>query len=189
MVRKKGFNLLKTQIEPQTMWTKLYLWTTTTARAIMVIVELVIVISFGVRVVVDLQFKNLNKDIAAKESVMEVLAESERRLSVIQSKAAAYKAIWSESDYYSDIYKEVFTIIPEGVEELNIQISDNRLIVKGFADIDSIQDMETKFKNSKTFTKTELVNIETQGNSLDSFTIEADLNQPPKRSEILSDAN
>jgi hypothetical protein len=189
MVRKKGFNLLKTQIEPQTVWTKLYLWTTTTARAIMVVVELVIVISFGIRVVVDLQYKNLNKDIAAKEEVMEVLKESERRLVTIQNKSAAYKAIWSESEYYSDIYKEIFTIIPSGVEELNIQISNNRLIVKGFAEIASIQDMETKFKSSATFTNTELVNIETQGNSLDSFTIEADLNKPPKRSEIISDAN
>ncbi len=189
MVRKKGFNLLKTQIEPQTMWTKLYLWTTTTARAIMVIVELVIVISFGVRVVVDLQFKNLNKDITAKEEVMEVLNESERRLVSIQNKSASYKAIWNETEYYSNIYKDIFTIIPPGVEELNIQISDNRLIIKGFAEIESIQDMETKCKSSTTFTKTELVDIETQGNSLDSFTIEADLNKPPKRSEILSDAN
>ena len=167
------------------MWTKLYSWTTTTAKTIMVLVELVIVISFGIRVVVDLQFKNLNKDIASKEQVMEVLKDNERRLLAIHSKAKAYRIIWEESNYYSDIYTEVFNIIPDGVEELNLQISEDKIIIKGFAQIDNIEHMESQFKASKTFKNTELVDIESQGNNLDSFTFEADLDDPPKRSEVL----
>lgn len=185
MVQKKGFNLLKTQVEPQTMWTKLYRWTTTTARAIMVFVELTIVIAFGFRVVVDLQFKNLNKDIATKEEIMSVLQESEMRLRSTQDRIQLYEQLWNDTPYYSNIYLEISKIVPVNVKELSVQILNNEVTVKGFADAKSIEDIERGFKTSSLFTKTELLNIESQGTNSDSFTIKSNLNNLPMRSEVL----
>lgn len=185
MVRKKGFNLLKTQVEPQTVWTKLYRWTTTTARAIMVLVELVIVVAFGIRVVVDLQFKNLNKDIESQESIMLIMKESEQRLRDTQEKVKLYKSIWEDTDYYSNVYIEVIRIVPTSVRDLTFQLNEDELVVKGFADINTVEKIEGDFKNSSLFINTELLNFETQGNSADSFTIKTNFNNLPKRSEIL----
>lgn len=185
MVQKKGFNLLKNQVEPQTMWTKVYQWTTTTARAIMVLVELVIVVAFGFRVVVDLQFKNLNKDIESKEEVLLVLQDSERRLKDIQSKVTIYENLYLETSYYNNVYKEVARIVPSSVNELTSQISDNEVIVRGFADTETIAQVESAFKNSQFFTKTELLNVETQGQQGDTFTLKTQINNLPKKADIL----
>ncbi len=185
MVQKKGFNLLKSQIEPQTMWTKVYQWTTTTARAIMVLVELVIVVGFGIRVVVDLQFKNLNKDIASREEVLLVLQDSERRLKEIQNKVSIYENLYLETDYYSDVYNEVSRIIPSTVQDLSTQISGNEVVVRGFADTESIARIEASFKTSQFFSKTELLNVETQGPLGDSFTLKTQISNLPTKGEVL----
>ncbi len=185
MVQKKGFNLLKTQVEPQTIWTKIYKWTTTTARAIMVLVELIIVVAFGFRVVVDLQFKNFNKDIAVKEEIMSVLQESETRLRSTQDRIALYEQLWRNTPYISNVYLEVSKIIPLAVEELNIQIVNGEITIRGFASTETIATIESGFKNSSLFTQTELSNIESQGNSTDSFVIKSKLNNLPMRSEVL----
>ena len=185
MVTKKGFNLLKTQVEPQTLWTKVYKWTTTTARALMVFVELIIVLSFGVRVVVDLQFKNLNKDIASKEEVLIILKDSELRLRNIQDKVRLYEKIWTESDYYAETYAEIVRILPEDIQELQIVLKDNELIITGFTFANNVEFMETEFKNSNYFTKTELINFESRGDASDSFTIRTKLNNIPKRMEVV----
>lgn len=185
MVRKKGFNLLKTQIEPQTMWTKVYKWTTTTARGIMVIVELIIVLAFGVRVVVDLQFKNLNKDIVAKEEIMMVLQDSEYRLRNIQDKVGVYENLYLETNYYSNIYAELQRITPSNIRDMSVLINQNEVIIKGFADTETIAQTESAFKDSSLFTKTELLNIETQGQQLDSFTLKTKINNLPRKGEVL----
>lgn len=185
MVRKKGFNLLKNQVEPQTMWTKVYQWTTTTARGILVVVELIIVVAFGIRVVVDLQFKNLNKDITAKEDVVLVLQDSERRLKNTQTKVNVYENLYLETDYYSNVYRELSRIVPSSVQDLSAQIVKDELVVKGFTDTETIARMEAEFKNSSFFTKTELLNVETQGQQLDSFTLKTKINNLPKRGEVL----
>lgn len=185
MVQKKGFNLLKNQIEPQTMWTKVYQWTTTTARGIMVLVELVIVVAFGFRVVVDLQFKNLNKDIESKEEVLLVLQDSENRLRNIQNKVNVYENLYLETSYYNNIYKEVARIVPPSVNDLSSQISGNEVVVRGFADTETIAQLESAFKSSQFFTKTELLNIETQGQQGDTFTLKTLVNNLPTRADIL----
>lgn len=167
------------------MWTKVYQWTTTTARGIMVVVELIIVVAFGVRVVVDLQFKNLNKDIASKEDVVMVLQDSERRLKNTQNKVNVYENLYLETDYYSNVYAELTKIVPATVQDLSTQIIKDELIVKGFTDTETIARIEAEFKNSSVFTKTELLNVETQGNQMDSFTLKTKINNLPKRGEIL----
>lgn len=185
MVRKKGFNLLKTQIEPQTMWTKVYQWTTTTARGIMVIVELIIVLAFGVRVVVDLQFKNLNKDIATREEVIMVLQDSEHRLRNTQNRVSVHENLYLETYYYSNIYTELKRILPTTVRDLSVLINKDEVVIKGFADTETIARVESEFKKSSFFTKTELLNVETQGQQLDSFSLKTKINNLPKKGEVL----
>jgi hypothetical protein len=66
-----------------------------------------------------------------------------------------------------------------------VQILNNEVTIKGFADAQAIEDIESGFKNSSLFTKTELLNIESQGTDTDSFTIKTNLNNLPMRSEVL----
>lgn len=183
MIKKKGFNLLKNQVEPQTVWSKLYNWTTNTARAILVIVELVIVLAFGARVVVDLQFKNLNKDIEAREDVLLLLQDTEREMRSIQEKVSAYNLIWTNTNYNTSVLDEVIAYIPPSVDDLSVQLSDEELIIRGFATPEIIASIENSFKTSDSFTRTELINVETQGSTLDSFTLRTQLNNPPTRGD------
>lgn len=177
MVQKKGFNLLKNQIEPQTMWTKVYFWTTSTARGLLVMVELVIVVSFAFRVVVDLQFKNLNKDITTKEEIVLMLQDSEKRLRDIQNKVFVYEKLSKETLSYNDVYREISRIVPSSIRDLSVQINREEITVKGTTDTESIARIENSFKSSQFFTKTELVNVETQGTKLDNFTLKTKINQ------------
>lgn len=185
-INKRGFNLLKSQIESPTIWTKLYDWAVTTARAIMIIVELVVVVSFGFRVVLDLQNKNLEKDIEQKEKIVLVLQESQPRLQRIQKKVAIYSQEWQNTVVYGSTYAEINEYIPATGQEIIVQIDGNEVFINGFAQIADVGEMEEQFKGSKTFFETELLDVEKQGvNDLNSFSLRTKIKEPQIRSDVI----
>jgi len=60
---EQGFNLLKPQKTPPTLWEKIYAWVLGTARIIVIIVEIIVVFSFGARIAVDTIASRLDKEV------------------------------------------------------------------------------------------------------------------------------
>jgi hypothetical protein len=178
---KKGFNLLKPQLEPPTVWTKIYDWVLGTARVIIIVVQIIVVIAFAIRMVVDVQSKNLDREIVAKESVLSSLQESELRFKKIQKQTAAFEKALNISMIYSAIFAELNVLMPNNATELNIQFVSTSILISGKASVSAIGNLETELKTSRNFTNTELVQVESRGISQDEtadFTIRTQIRDP-----------
>ena len=104
----RGLNLLKLQVEPPTVWTKLYDWILSTSRVVVIVVELLVVVAFAIRLVVDIQSKFLDREIETKETVMSQWREEEARFRKIQDKAKAFENSWILSTAYTEIFTQEF---------------------------------------------------------------------------------
>ncbi|MCA9383572.1 hypothetical protein KC909_04345 [Candidatus Dojkabacteria bacterium] len=161
----KGFNLLKPQIEPPTVWTKIYEWIVGTARLIVIVVEIVVVIAFGFRVVLDIQGNQLTEQIDDKERILNAFQEAESRYVRVQNKTRAFNFSWTDATIYTDVYVEINGYLPQDATELTVQVDGDLIFITGTAPISQVGVLETAFKNSNTFINTELVQIKADGNS------------------------
>ncbi len=181
---KIGFNLLISQIEPPTLWTKIYDWMVGSARIVMISIELVVIVAFGLRVFLDVESKNLDEEIANKENILRAFQSSEVRFRKIQDHVNAYAKSWEEANVHSSIYAEVNTYLPQNPVEMSVQIDTTTVVVSGTATGNEIAFLENAFKNSSTFRDAQLVKLDiegTSGDSLGNFTIAATIRNPEKR--------
>jgi len=146
------------------MWTRVYDWVVGSARVVVIVVELVVVVAFAIRIVVDVQSNNLNEQIDTKEAILQTFQEAELRYLSTQAKTDAYRDLWETSNQYSPIFSEILSYLPTTSQELVVQISTRSgLFVSGSAEVNEIAQMETSFKSSPNFTRQELDSIEGEG--------------------------
>ena len=160
-----GFNLLQPQEAPATFWDKAYAWVVGTARVIIIIVEVIVFAAFVARFVLDTQTKNLEEKIAVQEVKIDALAEKEKYFLEVQQKALVHKDLWTSGSNYSPILKEVDAYIPSSSTDIDLQLKDGILLIRGFSDFNTVSRMEASLKNSETFTQTEVLEIQDQGGS------------------------
>lgn len=161
----QGFNLLKKQPAPPTVWEKVYSWALGTARTIIIIVELIVVGAFVTRIIIDTQGSRLDKEIEDQEHVIAGFEESMIRYRTIQSRTENYKSIWDSSNQYYPIFEEVNGMLNSSFADLRIIIDEDTVTLRGQGDISRISDLETKMKNSATFTNVETFEITTEDDS------------------------
>ncbi|KXK26905.1 MAG: hypothetical protein TR69_WS6001000928 [candidate division WS6 bacterium OLB20] len=146
------------------MWTRVYDWVVGSARVVVIIVELVVVVAFAIRIVVDVQSNNLNEQIETKEAIVKTFQQAELRYLSTQSKTDAYRDLWETSTEFSSVFAEIVGYLPTTSSELIVQISKRSgLFISGSAEVAEIADMESGFKNSTSFTRQELDSIEGEG--------------------------
>jgi len=181
---KQGFNLLRPQIEPPSMWTKVYDYIIGSARLIIIIVELIVVGAFVVRIFTDIESNNLNEQIKTKEAILASFSEAEQRYVNIQSKSSAYEKIWEESYKYSTLFSEVNSYLPVSAQEYGVRFNEKTVFLNGKAPLREVSEMESKFKQSNTFSRQELDQIQTEGsntNVLGTFSFRADIENMDKK--------
>ena len=150
---KKGFNLLKTQAEPPSVWTKVYDWVIGTARIVIIVIEVIVLVAFVIRIFIDLQGKELDKKIEQGEAILNVLKTNEADFRLIQSKTSTYSTIWNSTPDYSEMIATINASLPINVSITNLTISINKdtLKITGVADKKKeadIVDLETNLKNN-----------------------------------------
>ncbi|MEI7578641.1 MAG: hypothetical protein WCJ58_01220 [bacterium] len=183
---KQGFNLLKQQVEPPTVWNKVYDWIVGTARLVVIVVEVIVVIAFVVRLIIDVQSADLDKKIQAKENQVTLFKESGSvdKYNRIQNKTKAFNDAWTETPIFSKIYAEINSYMPVSGEDININMDQNEISITGKASVKDIGILEVKFKSSSNLQWTEVNKIETQGSSPDEiadFVITTKLKSPEMR--------
>ena len=150
---KRGFNLLKAQAEPPSVWSKVYDWVLGTARIIIIVVEVVVLVAFVIRVIIDLQAKDLDNKITQSEAVLNVLRTNEAEFRTIQGKTSSYTKIWNGTPDYTDIIKSINASLPinTSIKDLNISVAKDSLSITGTADKAKeadIVNLETSVKNN-----------------------------------------
>jgi hypothetical protein len=160
----KGFNLLQGNTAPPDAWDMVYAWVTQVGRVIVIVVELIVILAFGARVVIDTQGKNLLE--AEKQNSTRLTAFKQKELQFLdrQQRFSAYKGIWDLSSTYTAATREIVKSMPRDVEELSISIRDNVVTYKGIARTSDISTFETALKNATTlFSDVLVLEVESEG--------------------------
>jgi hypothetical protein len=155
---KKGFNLLKSQAEPPSVWSKLYEWVLGSARIIIILVEIVVLIAFGFKVWVDIQGKELDKSIERSEAIVNAMATSEKEYRLVQAKTSSYKTIWDASIDYSKLLENINSILPitSSIKDITVSFDKEQISISGISPKSKeseIKNLENDLKNNSPFLK------------------------------------
>lgn len=162
---KQGFNFLKPQVEPPSVWTKVYDWVVGTARIILIVAIIGVVIAMGIRVVLDVQGNELDEQISNLESLMTARLQEETKYRDLQARINAFEAVWTSTNEMSPIINEVNKILPESANQIIISVIDDKLTITGEALNSDIDKMESALKLDQAFTNTTLARLETSGDT------------------------
>ncbi len=157
---KQGFNFLKPQVEPPSPWSRIYDWVVGTARAILILFEIAVVIALGVRIVVDVQSKNIDEQITTLETIMSQRALEEQKYRDLQIKTGAYATIWTTGQIYSELFDLINEYIPPSAVQFNVNLEGDLIRIDGKASNADIKQMENGLKQSNLFKDTKLTILE-----------------------------
>lgn len=136
-----------------------------TARIIVIFVELIVIGAFVIRVIIDVQAKELDKTIETTEATLGILQASENKFRTIQQKAQAFEDIYTGSPTYVEVITEVNKYLPKNAIEINVQIDTNKIAISGLASDSTLGESEAGYKSSSYFDKVELKKFETGTNT------------------------
>jgi hypothetical protein len=151
MARKYIFNLLQPLRPPRTFWDKVYDWIVSRARIVLVVLEIILVVVFLSKVIVDNQGKNLEQQYDRLFTQMDELSVTyEDEFRDTQAKEIEYRKIWSNVTFYSEILRELdtYTDLQAGI---STSIGDGQIIISGSDFLSNINLLELSMKNSNTF--------------------------------------
>lgn len=185
---RRIFNLLKPYTPPATGWDKVYEFIVSRARIVLLGVELVVIVSFVGKVVVDTQAKRLDDDIKLADRQLQSLQTTlEPSLKLMQDKAESYRRLWNESNYYTDASREINTILSNIGASLSVSISGDKVIISGQNDLAVLSQIEDILKRSNTFTGTVVNRLDAGGAGGDltgSYILETNITKLNNRAQL-----
>lgn len=135
----------------------------TRARVVIIVCEVLVVISFAAKVIVDLQTKDINDAINQKGiELTQFFGTIEPKLRDIQLQSQAYERVWEASSKYSDVYSEIQRYIANSSANISISFTGADVTVKGDDNVTELRTIEEKMKSSNKFSDVRL-ELSTEG--------------------------
>lgn len=155
-----GFNLLQDHIRPPDTWDKVNEWVTNVGRVIVMLVEVVVIISFGARVFIDTQTKNLLEAEASNAAAAAAFRQQEIEFVDQQQRFFSYKQIWNEASSAASIIADIGRLRPRNVENFTFTMQGNLITLKGQAAVDDVSTFENSLKTSTKFSDVQVYEVE-----------------------------
>lgn len=166
----RGFNLLRMQLTPPTAWDKIYQWMVGTARVIIIVVEIIVVIAFGARVVVDTIAKNLDEKIERRDAELAAFRSTELEYRNIQQKTALYRELWTQSSDLAFYFDYINNLVRNYIGLITISLSNEEVNISGELPLSDVGILEEKMKADKLgsspnpiFTDVQLIDVDSEG--------------------------
>lgn len=158
--QKKVFNLLKPYKPPLTGWDKVYDWLIGKARVIMIVAEIIVAITFVIKVVVDTQAKALEDEIQRKNTELaQFQISTEPALRTMQNKVTVYRQLWNSATQYAPVLAELDSFIVNQGADLLVSINENQIIVSGEESNVNLELIELQIKSSPNFTEPQTASL------------------------------
>jgi hypothetical protein len=143
---KLSFNLLRPQLSPPSAWDKVYKYMVGTARIIVIVVEIVVIVAFAFRVAVDTIGKQLDDVIELKANELAAYTTVEQTYRDIQDKADTYEDIWEQSSNTSTYIAFINSLIKDLNGQVTVQIANNIISISGSLPLRDIDNIESELK-------------------------------------------
>jgi hypothetical protein len=147
---RKTFNLLTPLEPPKTYWDKVYEWLVSKAKIVLMIIEVLIVITFFSKILVDNYGKNLKQQYNKIKTEIDVESGNEAAFRKYQQKETDYKKLWDYSTNYSLIIAEIYSYLATNAE-VSVLIEGNKITINGYLPLTESRDLEDQIKSSATF--------------------------------------
>ena len=180
---KQGFNLLKPQVEAPSIWTTLYNWVVGTARIVLIITETAVIAALFIRIVIDVQGKDLDEKISNYENIIQIRSEEETKYLKLQSRTADYRDSFNKNYKFSNQMNEFIKNIPLEFNDVVINFIDNKIVLTGKALNVDIKEMENYLKTSDLYTNSQLISFDI-GDGLSDFDFQTQFKELPNRQLI-----
>jgi hypothetical protein len=140
------------------VWSKLYEWVLGSARIIIILVEIVVLVAFGFKVWVDIQGKELDKSIERSEAIVNAMATSEKEFRLVQAKTSSYKTIWNASTDYSKLLANINSLLPitTSIKDITVNFDKNQISISGISPKSKeseIKNLENDLKSNSSYLK------------------------------------
>lgn len=168
----KGFNLLQDATVPPDAWDKVYEWVTKVGRVLVMVVELIVVIAFVSRIVIDTQTKELQKQNDAYSKILAASQTNELHYRDYQKRFESYKTLWNNASSYEKIVSDIVKLTPSNIDNLAISIKDQVINFKGKAPISQVKNLETSLKSSQYFSRVLVPEISTEAQTSSNVEVE-----------------
>jgi len=147
-----GINFLFNQLEPKSRWDRIYDWVVNTAKYIVICVELLIIIGFVIRFVLDDQNSQLEDDIKTEQLLLDNRKDQERQISNLVFALTEINQVY-KTDPFLDGYNTVMGLIPSGIKINSISVGISSSSLQGEAPgLDQVKAIESNLKGSADIT-------------------------------------
>jgi Tfp pilus assembly protein PilN len=141
-------------------------WSVTIGRHIVIFTEVVVIVSFLSRFVLDRQLSDLNRDILAKQSIVESYGTLETDFRELQQKAKDIQSILDKQGKYTVLEKLSDLTPPGEVRYEQVSLANDRLGLEGVALSNrSLSQLVDGLRGSSTFQNVSINNVQSGENN------------------------
>ena len=153
MKKERYFNLLKPIESPKSAWDKIYDWIIGKARIVLLSAEIVMVVIFFAKVVVDNIEKNkLEEFDTVQQELVNLESQYEEEFRQVQARVIDYQNLWQNSSNIFPIYNEVISYIDNPSSQFSLSISSSGTVtIEGYEQLVRLKKIETLMKASDSF--------------------------------------
>ncbi len=185
MENKKGFNLLRPQVEPKSKWDRIYDWVSNTSRVVIIVVQVIVLGCFAFRIFIDRQARSLENTLQDNKNYLDSLKPDEERIRELMQAIEAYNVTWGNASMYSPLIEEIYSYDESIVSDIRIDIQRTGISIDGTATIEKFGNLESDFKNSESFILQKVPNYVPEGeqeSDLAQFKLEGNLKKGTRES-------
>lgn len=146
------FNLLKPIKEPRSAWDRVYDWIVSRAKVVVLLAEILIIIGFVGKVIVDNEAKNkyqAYRSVADNVRFFEQTQEAE--LLQIQAMEKDYRELWDKASNSSVIIAEIIGYIQNPANKIVISMNKREVFITGTNNLQELETLENNMKRSLSF--------------------------------------
>lgn len=174
--QKKSINLLTAAIEPQGQWDRIYSWTVNTAKYIIIITEMVVIVAIGYRFVLDGKIAALDAQIKVQNQIRQDRIEDETKMRSLLTSIDSVEKMGASKYSLSSYYDQIQILIPNGVTVTSFSIDVQGSSISGqVSSYDSLLQLEENLKEKTSILKNVQVSTNQSGDSSINFTISFNL--------------
>lgn len=175
--QSSSINLLTAEIKPQGQWDRIYTWTISTAKYIIIITELMVLGAIGYRFVLDSKIAVLDEDIESQNSIMTQRKPEEERIKNLISSVDSIKSMEDSRYSLSSYYIQIQPLIPVGISVSSFSIDIQGCSISGTAaNNDVLLQLERNLKSQENLLSQVRMSLNQSAGGATNFTVNFLLN-------------
>ena len=153
----RSLDLLQPTEQPTSTWNRIYEWVFNVGRYVIIAVELIVLIAFVMRFVLDRRNNDLNEEITVKMNMLDAQKETEQKLRRVQKTLDNFSVLIDDQSVLSGKYQQIMSEIPSEITWKNFGLTQERISFEGRAQsYEEMEEFERTLRENPDYSKVDL---------------------------------